>query len=107
MLILWTAVPLLFFSLSTRQEYYVLPSLPALAMLLAGWLRLDTAADPLAPTPLRVQSSPREPALHGHPADARQIFAVASVLLPRPRPRHTAPSPTSPLSCNKTQATTP
>ena len=35
---LWAAIPLLFFSLSTRQEYYVLPSLPALALLIAAWL---------------------------------------------------------------------
>jgi 4-amino-4-deoxy-L-arabinose transferase-like glycosyltransferase len=33
----WAALPLLFFSLSTRQEYYVLPSLPALVLLIAGW----------------------------------------------------------------------
>jgi 4-amino-4-deoxy-L-arabinose transferase-like glycosyltransferase len=49
---IWAAVPLLFFSLSTRQEYYVLPSLPALALLLAGWLRLDTYDDPDRPRPL-------------------------------------------------------
>ena len=43
-LLLWAAIPLLFFSLSTRQEYYVLPSLPPLALLIAGWLssRADT-----------------------------------------------------------------
>jgi 4-amino-4-deoxy-L-arabinose transferase-like glycosyltransferase len=41
LLILWAALPLLFFSLSTRQEYYVLPSLPALAILVAGWLSLE------------------------------------------------------------------
>jgi 4-amino-4-deoxy-L-arabinose transferase-like glycosyltransferase len=35
---LWAAVPLLFFSLSTRQEYYVLPSLPPLILLIASWL---------------------------------------------------------------------
>ncbi|MBS1823130.1 MAG: phospholipid carrier-dependent glycosyltransferase [Acidobacteria bacterium] len=35
---IWAAVPLLFFSLSTRQEYYVLPSLPALVLLIAAWL---------------------------------------------------------------------
>jgi 4-amino-4-deoxy-L-arabinose transferase-like glycosyltransferase len=35
---LWAAIPLLFFSLSTRQEYYVLPSLPPLILLLAAWL---------------------------------------------------------------------
>jgi hypothetical protein len=41
MLALWAAFPLLFFSFSTRQEYYVLPALPALAILIAGWLALD------------------------------------------------------------------
>ncbi len=34
-LIVWAALPLLFFSLSTRQEYYVLPSLPPLMLLIA------------------------------------------------------------------------
>jgi 4-amino-4-deoxy-L-arabinose transferase-like glycosyltransferase len=38
LLLLWAALPLLFFSLSTRQEYYVLPALPALVLLSAGWL---------------------------------------------------------------------
>ena len=41
LLVVWAAVPMLFFSLSTRQEYYVLPALPALAILIAGWLALD------------------------------------------------------------------
>jgi 4-amino-4-deoxy-L-arabinose transferase-like glycosyltransferase len=41
LLVLWTVFPLLFFSFSTRQEYYVLPALPALAILIAGWLTLD------------------------------------------------------------------
>jgi 4-amino-4-deoxy-L-arabinose transferase-like glycosyltransferase len=35
---LWAAIPMLFFSLSTRQEYYVLPSLPPLILLIAFWL---------------------------------------------------------------------
>ena len=35
---IWAAIPLLFFSLSTRQEYYVLPALPALILLIAAWL---------------------------------------------------------------------
>ena len=35
---IWAAFPLLFFSLSTRQEYYVLPAMPALILLIAGWL---------------------------------------------------------------------
>jgi 4-amino-4-deoxy-L-arabinose transferase-like glycosyltransferase len=37
-LAVWAALPLLFFSLSTRQEYYVLPALPALILLIAAWL---------------------------------------------------------------------
>ena len=37
-LIIWIAVPLLFFSLSTRQEYYVLPSLPPMILLIAALL---------------------------------------------------------------------
>ena len=41
LLCLWAAIPLLFFSLSTRQEYYVLPSLPALILLIAGWLNRE------------------------------------------------------------------
>ncbi len=39
----WAALPLLFFSLSTRQEYYVLPSLPALVLLIAAWLEREAA----------------------------------------------------------------
>ena len=38
LLAIWAAVPLLFFSLSTRQEYYVLPAIPALILLIAAWL---------------------------------------------------------------------
>jgi len=41
---LWAAIPLLFFSISTRQEYYVLPSLPPLILLIAAWLN-DEAAE--------------------------------------------------------------
>ena len=39
-LIIWMLVPLLFFSLSTRQEYYVLPSLPPMILLIANLPRL-------------------------------------------------------------------
>ena len=34
----WAAVPMVFFSFSTRQEYYVLPAMPALALLIGDWL---------------------------------------------------------------------
>ncbi len=41
---LWAALVLLFFSVSSRQEYYSLPALPALALALGGFLgRADTA----------------------------------------------------------------
>ena len=51
---LWAAIPLLFFSLSTRQEYYVLPSLPPLILLIAAWLNDEaTEAESFAvPNPL-------------------------------------------------------
>ena len=41
LLAIWGAFVLLFFLFSTRQEYYVLPALPAFAILIAGWLALD------------------------------------------------------------------
>jgi 4-amino-4-deoxy-L-arabinose transferase-like glycosyltransferase len=40
----WAAVPMVFFSFSTRQEYYVLPTMPALALLLGDWLARDACA---------------------------------------------------------------
>ena len=51
---LWAAIPMLFFSLSTRQEYYVLPAIPALVLLLANWLTQEaTEAETFAvPNPL-------------------------------------------------------
>jgi 4-amino-4-deoxy-L-arabinose transferase-like glycosyltransferase len=42
LLILWAAFPMLFFSLSTRQEYYVLPALPPIILIVASWLALTT-----------------------------------------------------------------
>jgi hypothetical protein len=43
----WALVILVFFSFSTRQEYYVLPALPALAILSGLWLQreADSEAD--------------------------------------------------------------
>jgi len=44
---IWAAVILLFFSFSTRQEYYAVPALPALALLIGAWLHQeeDSSAD--------------------------------------------------------------
>jgi 4-amino-4-deoxy-L-arabinose transferase-like glycosyltransferase len=41
---LWTLVIMAFFSFSSRQEYYVIPALPGLALLLGGWLARETAS---------------------------------------------------------------
>jgi 4-amino-4-deoxy-L-arabinose transferase-like glycosyltransferase len=46
--VVWAAFVLLFFSLSTRQEYYVLPALPAVAILIAGWLAYQAPTKPEA-----------------------------------------------------------
>ena len=36
--VLWALVIVGFFSFSTRQEYYTIPAIPALALLIGGWL---------------------------------------------------------------------
>ncbi len=38
---IWAAVILVFFSFSTRQEYYTIPALPGLALLIGGWLQQE------------------------------------------------------------------
>ena len=38
---IWAAVIMVFFSFSTRQEYYSLPAIPPLALLLGGWLQSE------------------------------------------------------------------
>ncbi len=57
LLILWAGLPLLFFSFSTRQEYYVLPALPPLAILIAGWLAQDSrvAWQPVTQTAIQLR----------------------------------------------------
>ena len=44
---LWALVIVVFFSFSTRQEYYTIPAVPAMALLVGGWLakESDAAAD--------------------------------------------------------------
>lgn len=41
LLMIWSGAILLFFSFSTRQEYYSLPALPGLALLIGGWLECE------------------------------------------------------------------
>jgi 4-amino-4-deoxy-L-arabinose transferase-like glycosyltransferase len=50
LLVIWAAVVMVFFSFSTRQEYYALPALPPLALMIGGWLAGEekcSARDPL------------------------------------------------------------
>jgi len=44
LLAVWALVILVFFSFSTRQEYYVLPALPALAVLCGIWLQKEATS---------------------------------------------------------------
>jgi 4-amino-4-deoxy-L-arabinose transferase-like glycosyltransferase len=44
LLFCWAAVILLFFSFSTRQEYYLAPTLPAFALLIGNWLARESEA---------------------------------------------------------------
>jgi hypothetical protein len=53
LLAIWAALPMLFFSVSTRQEYYVLPALPASIQLIAAWLAADPEPDNVRRTNLR------------------------------------------------------
>jgi 4-amino-4-deoxy-L-arabinose transferase-like glycosyltransferase len=46
LLAVWAAFVLIFFSFSTRQEYYVLPALPALAVLCGMWLKREADSAP-------------------------------------------------------------
>ncbi len=54
LMVIAALLPLVFFSFSTRQEYYVLPSLPFLAMLIARWLDREVLESEalMAPSPL-------------------------------------------------------
>jgi 4-amino-4-deoxy-L-arabinose transferase-like glycosyltransferase len=55
LLALWAAFPLLFFSFSTRQEYYVLPALPAMAILIAGWLAQEVDWQPITQSAIKIR----------------------------------------------------
>jgi len=54
LLALSAVIIMLFFSFSTRQEYYALPALPALALLVANWLAQEDASPVLARTGKRI-----------------------------------------------------
>lgn len=52
-LLLWALLVLGFFTLSSRQEYYGLPALPALALMAAGLLARADTQTPGSPSPAR------------------------------------------------------
>jgi 4-amino-4-deoxy-L-arabinose transferase-like glycosyltransferase len=53
-------LPIVFFSFSTRQEYYVLPSIPFFAMLVAHWLDQEaTEAETMTVPPLLTRAGQR------------------------------------------------
>jgi hypothetical protein len=97
LLLVWAVVPLLFFSLSTRQEYYVLPALPALCLLLAHWLwltliRIQDLGIKIRPGGRcyvtaekfsREQWETRDPAVYGHDcvAASKAALRCTAVLL--------------------------
>jgi len=49
--LLWAVIIVAFFSFSTRQEYYTIPSVPALALLIGNFLRRESESP--VPSPLR------------------------------------------------------
>ncbi len=46
---IWAAVVMVFFSFSTRQEYYALPALPPIALMIGGWLAQEEKYSARAP----------------------------------------------------------
>jgi 4-amino-4-deoxy-L-arabinose transferase-like glycosyltransferase len=99
-LVLWTAIPMLFFSFSTRQEYYVLPALPAMVLLIAAWLfqsarspaEAEERSEPLVPAPCvtaRLISADGK-TITTHPAYRMNAAQSAILAARRAAPRVTA-----------------
>jgi 4-amino-4-deoxy-L-arabinose transferase-like glycosyltransferase len=94
LLTIWAAFVLLFFSLSTRQEYYVLPALPAIALLIAGWLahsssersfhsapELTERNEPASSSRLHNAGTPDSDSRTREHSDARANFRITAILL--------------------------
>src|ERR1039457_7045263 len=77
---IWATVILVFFSFSTRQEYYTIPALPGLALLIGGWLQQEDESP--AASKLRRSGRIGSTALL---VIALVIFAVAMFLLMQSR----------------------
>ncbi len=80
--LIWAGIILGFFTLSSRQEYYHLPALPALALLVAGLL---AQADAQRLPPLRAlqpaESAPQPPALRQADRSALYVLVPLGLLL--------------------------
>ncbi len=64
----WAGVILVFFSFSTRQEYYAIPALPGLALLIGGWLQ-------------REDESPATSRLRRHGRASSVVLMIVSVVV--------------------------
>lgn len=53
---IWAMVTIGFFTFSTRQEYYTIPAIPALALLVGGWLTRETDSAQLESKAGRISS---------------------------------------------------
>jgi 4-amino-4-deoxy-L-arabinose transferase-like glycosyltransferase len=89
LLLVWAAFVLLFFAFSTRQEYYVLPALPAIAILIAAWLAQDSltpvSAAESSPQPGHTKTSSSRPkAAHHAAAVERPLYSPSSNEPPMP-----------------------
>jgi 4-amino-4-deoxy-L-arabinose transferase-like glycosyltransferase len=86
LLFVWAAVILLFFAFSTRQEYYVLPALPALVLLIAAWLSHDSLTPQHHPSQTLPSSEPssRPEAAHVAAAVERPLYSPSSTEPPTP-----------------------
>jgi len=78
-LLLWPAIILGFFTLSSRQEYYHLPALPALALLVGALL---ASADYIPGGPLMAQSLRHEWGTHTDRAPQQALRASLYFLVP-------------------------
>ena len=81
---LWALVILAFFSFSTRQEYYVLPAVPALALLIGGWLGEETESAANSPVRRTGRISALVLMCIGVLAGAVSIFFAAASKAPPP-----------------------
>jgi len=57
LLLIWAGVIVVFFSFSSRQEYYTLPALPALALLIGGWLECEPGDSRASRSGMRVAAA--------------------------------------------------